>query len=67
MTLGRSTMNISVGLEKFRFLLAEMEIAFQLTRHATESFTARSLALQVVMQAENFIDYARAIRKPSGS
>jgi hypothetical protein len=57
-------MDIPVRLEKMRFLLAEMQVAFQLTKHAPDSFTARTLALHIVMRAENFIDHARAIRKP---
>jgi hypothetical protein len=61
---GAATMNVALRLEKMRFLIAEMQIAFQLAEFAPDSFTSRTLALHIVMRAENFIEHARAIRNP---
>jgi len=57
-------MDFAIRSEKKRFLIAEMQLAFQLTNYAPDSFMARTLALHIVIRAKDFIEHARAIRKP---
>jgi hypothetical protein len=51
-------------LEKLRFIVEEMQLAFYLTQHLTDRFVARTLARHILIRAENFIEQARALRKP---
>ena len=59
-------MDFAIRSEKMRFLIAEMQLAFQLTKHAPDSFMARTLALHIIIRAKDFIEHARAVRKPLG-
>jgi len=55
---------LSQRLEKLRFLVDEMRVAFHLTVHLSDAFVARTLARHILIRAENFIVHARALRKP---
>lgn len=57
-------MSITSRLEKIRFLVDEMQIAFHLAKHAPDTFEARTLARHVLIRAENFIAHVRGLRKP---
>jgi hypothetical protein len=54
---------IPVRLEKPRFTVEEMQLAFYLTQHLTDPFVARTLARHILIRAEN-VEHARALRKP---
>lgn len=49
-------------LEKLRCLIAEMQLALLLARHAPDDFSARTLARHIVGRTENFIEHARRLR-----
>ncbi|MCW2275940.1 hypothetical protein GJ654_16630 [Rhodoblastus acidophilus] len=55
---------ISNRVEKLRFIAEEMQLAFFLTMHLTDSFVARTLARHILIRAENFIEHARGLRRP---
>lgn len=56
-------MNMSVRLEKLRFLLAEMQIALRLSKFAPTDFEARMLARHIIVCAASFVEHARRLRK----
>jgi hypothetical protein len=51
-------------VEKLRFIIEEMQLAFHLTTHLTDAFVARTLARHILIRAENFIEHARGLRRP---
>ena len=55
---------ITIRVEKLRFLVEEMELAFALSRAAPDAWEGRMLARHVLVRACDFIDHARALRKP---
>ena len=57
-------MSMDTRLEKLRFLIAEMQIAFQLATFAPSDFEARVLVRHVIVRAESFIAHTRSLRKP---
>lgn len=58
---------LAVRLEKLRFLVEELQLAYALARAAPNSAGARMLSRHAIVRAENFIEHARAIRKPLNS
>jgi hypothetical protein len=50
---------IASRVEKLKFLVDEMQLAFHLTMHLTDPFVARTLARHILIRAENFIEHAR--------
>jgi len=57
-------MTLAIRLEKLRFLVSEMRVAYILTSAAPNSFVARTLALHVIVRAKDFIGHTRALRRP---
>ncbi len=57
-------MSLTVRLEKLRFILEEMELAYYLAKNASDDQNARVLSRHVIVRAENLITHARSIRKP---
>jgi hypothetical protein len=55
---------IPTRLEKLKFIVEEMQLAFHLAMHLTDPFVARTLARHILIRAENFIEHARGLRKP---
>lgn len=55
---------ITNRVDKLRFLVDEMHIAFHLARHVSDPFVARTLARHILVRAENFIAHARGLRRP---
>ena len=51
-------------LEKLKFMVEEMQVAFFLATHLTDPFVARTLARHILIRAENFIEHARGLRRP---
>ncbi|KVH41420.1 hypothetical protein WJ47_10040 [Burkholderia ubonensis] len=51
-------------VEKLKFIVEEMHIAFCLAMHLTDPFIARTLARHILVRAENFIEHARGLRRP---
>jgi hypothetical protein len=51
-------------IEKLKFLVEELQLAFHLSMHLNEPFVARTLARHILIRAENFIEHARGLRKP---
>jgi hypothetical protein len=55
---------IPTRVEKLKFIVEEMQLAFHLAMHLTEPFVARTLARHILIRAENFIEHARGLRRP---
>jgi hypothetical protein len=55
---------VATRVEKLKFIVEEMHIAFHLATHAPDAFVARTLARHILIRAENFIEHARGLRKP---
>src|ERR1700730_15148803 len=55
---------IPTRVEKLKFIVEEMQLAFYLTIHLTDPFVARTLARHILIRAENFIKHAQGLRKP---
>ncbi len=55
---------IPARVEKLKFIVEEMQLAFHLAMHLTEPFVARTLARHILIRAENFVEHARGLRKP---
>ena len=55
---------ISSRVEKLKFIVDEMQLAFHLTMHLTDPFVARTLARHILIRAENFIEHSRGLRRP---
>jgi hypothetical protein len=55
---------IASRVEKLKFLVDEMQLAFHLTMHLTDPFVARTLARHILIRTENFIEHARRLRRP---
>jgi hypothetical protein len=55
---------ISTRVEKLKFIVEEMQLAFYLAMHPTDPFIARTLARHILIRAENFIEHARGLRRP---
>ena len=55
---------IPTRLEKLKFIVEEMQLAFHLAMHLTDPFAARTLARHILIRAENFIEHARGLRRP---
>lgn len=55
---------IHTRVEKLKFIVEEMHIAFCLAMHLTDPFIARTLARHILVRAENFIEHARGLRRP---
>jgi hypothetical protein len=54
---------ILTRMEKLKFIVEEMQLAFYLTMHLTDPFVARSLARHILIRAENFIEHAHGLRR----
>jgi hypothetical protein len=54
---------IPTRLEKLKFIVEEMQLAFHLTMHLSDPFVARTLARHILIRAENFIEHARRLRR----
>lgn len=63
-TLRTCYIMIEARVEKLKFVVDEMHIAFHLAMHLTDPFAARTLARHILVRAENFIEHARGLRKP---
>jgi hypothetical protein len=46
---------ISTRIEKLKFIVEEMQIAFHLSRLLTDQFAARTMARHILVRSENFI------------
>ncbi|WP_295183971.1 hypothetical protein [uncultured Brevundimonas sp.] len=57
-------MTLALRLEKLRFIVDELQIALHLANHTPDAGTARMLARHVLLRAFDFIDHARALKKP---
>ncbi len=55
---------IHARVEKLKFIVEEMHIAFRLAMHLTDPFIAPTLARHILVRAENFIEHARGLRRP---
>ena len=55
---------IPARVEKLKFIVEEMQLAFQLAMHLNDPFVARTLARHNLIRAENFIEHARGLRRP---
>jgi hypothetical protein len=55
---------IASRVEKLKFLVEEIQVAFHLTMHLTDPFVARTLARHILIRTENFIEHARGLRRP---
>ena len=55
---------IPTRVEKLKFIVEEMQLAFHLAMHLTAPFVARTLARHILIRAENFIEHARGLRRP---
>jgi hypothetical protein len=55
---------IAVRIEKLKLIAEEMQLAFLLATHAPDDFTARTLARHILIRAKDFIEHARALRRP---
>ena len=55
---------ISSRLEKLKFIVDEMRLAFHLTMHLTDPFVSRTLARHILIRAENFVEHSRGLRRP---
>jgi hypothetical protein len=55
---------ISARLEKLKFIVEEIQLAFHLTMQLTDPFVSRTLARHILVRAENFIEHARGLRRP---
>jgi len=55
---------IETRLNKIKFIVEEMQIAFFLTKEVEDQFIARMLARHVLIRAQDFIAHARALKKP---
>ena len=55
---------IPTRVEKLKFIVEEMQLAYHLTMHLTDPFLARTLARHILIRAENFVEHARGLRKP---
>jgi hypothetical protein len=55
---------IPTRVEKLKLIAEEMQLAFYLAMHLTDAFVARTLARHILVRAENFIEHARALRRP---
>ena len=51
-------------IEKIRFIVEEVQIAFHLAINLTDPFVARTVARHILVRVENFIEHARAFRRP---
>jgi len=51
-------------IEKLRFIVEEMQIAFHLATNLTDPFFARTIARHILVRAENLIAHARGLRRP---
>lgn len=51
-------------IEKLRFIVEEMQIAFHLATNLTDPFLARTIARHILVRAENLIAHARGLRRP---
>ena len=51
-------------IEKLRYIVEEMQIAFHLATNFTDSFFARTIARHILVRAENLIAHARGLRRP---
>lgn len=59
-----ASMSLAVRLQKAKFIVEELQVAFYLTRYSPNDFTARILARHVLVRAENFIFHMNSLRKP---
>ena len=55
---------IPVRIEKLKFIVDEMQIAFALATQLNDPFLARTIARHILIRAENFIEHARQLRCP---
>lgn len=55
---------IPTRVEKLKFVVEEMQLAFHLAMHLTDPFVARTLARHILIRGENFIEHARGLRRP---
>lgn len=55
---------ISTRVDKLKFMVEEMHLVLHLSMHLTEPFLARTIARHILIRTENFIEHARALRKP---
>jgi hypothetical protein len=55
---------IPVRIEKLKFIVDEMQIAFGLAMHLADPFLTRTIARHILIRAENFIEHARGLRRP---
>jgi hypothetical protein len=49
-------------IEKLRFIVEEMQIAFHLATQLTDPFLTHTIARQILIRAENFIEHARQLK-----
>jgi hypothetical protein len=55
---------ITVRLEKLKYIVEEMHVAFRLASCVSDPFLSRTLARHVFVRAENFVEHARGLRRP---
>jgi len=55
---------IPTRVEKLKFIVEEMHLAFHLAMHLTDPFVTRTLARHILIRGENFIEHARGLRRP---
>lgn len=55
---------ITTRVEKLKFIVEEMQLAFHLAMQLGNPFVARTLARHILIRAENFIEHSRGLRRP---
>lgn len=57
-------MTLPVRVEKLLFIVDELQMTRLLADHAPDAATARMVARHILVRAKDFIDHARALKKP---
>ncbi len=55
---------IKSQIDKLRFIVEEMQVAFHVANNIADSFSARTIARHILIRAENFIAISQRLRRP---
>ena len=55
---------LQIRIEKLRYMVEEMQLAYHLATNITDPFYARTIARHILVRTENFIEHARRLRRP---
>ena len=58
------TAMIKSQIDKLRFIVEEMQVAFHVANNIADSFSARTIARHILIRAENFIAISQRLRRP---